>query len=277
MSIQLETWNRLTNSERVDAAMAAVKTLPVRFAYSGIRTFQWGEQKNTLAIFTYDCAEFVLIPGQTRPLGFTWERPFPLTEEETELWEMARAEFESEMSFDDYLDELLTPSRTVSLSPFLLEAQARIPGRKQVQDDPPAYVEPAVRHSQIKAELESQGFRLPTSDEWEYACGAGAGTLYRWGDHSPLNRSPSADQNWLHAQPNAFGLIIANNPWKWELVEEPGVMRGGDGGGMSCGGDLPYMFEWHLLATSYTYHYQPALEDKPVFGAHVRRAVSVQL
>ena len=43
--------------------------------------------------------------------------------------------------------------------------------------------------------------------------------------------------NWdYHRRPNAFGLFIASDPYKYELVAEIGTTRGGDGGCTICGG-----------------------------------------
>lgn len=274
MSIQLETWNNLTNSEQVDVAIAVGKVLPVRCAFSGLRTFKLGEQENTLAVFTYECSEFVLIPGHTVNLGYSWERPFALTVEEAELWEIAQEEFETDISFDEYLEEILTPPRTVSISAFLLETQLKRLTKKEIKYATKKDAATSTEHSRVKAQLASEGFRLPTSDEWEYACGAGATTLYRWGDQRPLDRGPSEDKDGLHAQPNAFGLTIANDPWNWEPVDEPGIMRGGDGGGMSCGGGIPYMLHWLMLATAY---FEQDYYDRRIFGGYMRRAVSVEL
>ncbi|MCS6866993.1 MAG: SUMF1/EgtB/PvdO family nonheme iron enzyme [Gemmataceae bacterium] len=104
-------------------------------------------------------------------------------------------------------------------------------------------------HAALTAQWAAAGFRLPTSDEWEYACGGGATTLFRWGDHVPCNRYPT-DGGGEHGQPNAFGLFIAADPYQCELVAERGVTRGGDGGVLICGG-VGFFVSWLTLATAY--------------------------
>jgi hypothetical protein len=132
-------------------------------------------------------------------------------------------------------------------------------------------------HAELVEQLIASGFRFPTNDEWEYACGCGAATLFRWGDHVPCDRYPTdinpAEAAWrrkwvlsggkleypkkgfasdwdLHRQPNAFGLFIASNPYKYEIVADIGTTRGGDGGCTICGG-AGFFVGWLTLATSY--------------------------
>jgi hypothetical protein len=107
-------------------------------------------------------------------------------------------------------------------------------------------------HPELVKELRAAGLRLPTSDEWEYLCGAGAQTLFRWGDFCPCDRYPVGNRsNWdLHLRPNAFGLFIARNPYDCEVVAEPGIVRGGDGGCNVCGG-VGFFLGWLPLATAY--------------------------
>ncbi len=132
-------------------------------------------------------------------------------------------------------------------------------------------------HQELADTLAKAGFRFPTSDEWEYVCGGDSETLFRWGDHVPCDRYPTdlspAEAEWreqwalsagrleyppqgflpdwdLHRHPNNFGVAIASDPYKYELVAEPELTRGGDGGGMVCGG-AGFFAGWITLATAY--------------------------
>jgi hypothetical protein len=109
----------------------------------------------------------------------------------------------------------------------------------------------SLTHADLCKEWATTGFRLPTSDEWEYVCGAGSPTLFRWGDHVPCDCYPIDSNSWdLHLRTNAFGLLIASNPYHGELAMEPGIWRGGDGGTMICGG-AGFFLGWLTLATAY--------------------------
>ena len=153
-----------------------------------------------------------------------------------------------------------------------VEVQVEASGRVHV------FVEGHPTHAEVSAGLAARGFRLPTSDEWKYACAAGTRTLFRWGDDCPLLRLPIADEwdppkleAWdLHEQPNAFGLALSGNPYNWELCAEPGLIRGGDGGGAICGGDGP-VAGWITLASAYAIRWN---HDK-LYGAHVRRVYTL--
>jgi hypothetical protein len=110
-------------------------------------------------------------------------------------------------------------------------------------------------HEKLSGLISASGFRFPTADEWEYLCGAGASTLFRWGDHAPCDNYPvgpkSEEADWdLHRGPNSLGIYIASNPYKCELLAEPDQTRGGDGGFAICGG-TGFFVGWLPLATAY--------------------------
>lgn len=133
------------------------------------------------------------------------------------------------------------------------------------------------KHSDVVSHFKESGFRLPNSDEWEYFCSGGTSTLFRWGDHVPCDRYPTdinpEEANWrlnwvisggeleapeggfqsdwdFHLRPNSFGLSIASPTPGKELLQEPGLLRGGDGGSAVCGGE-GFFKGWLPLATSW--------------------------
>ncbi|OKI58010.1 hypothetical protein [Micromonospora sp. CB01531] len=104
-------------------------------------------------------------------------------------------------------------------------------------------------HTEIVERLAARGQRLLTADEWEHACGAGAKTLWRWGDREP-DGPPHVPATGLHREGNLFGLRIGQNPYDDEWTAEPGVVRGGDGGSMAHSG-IGGFPAWLTLATAY--------------------------
>ncbi len=92
------------------------------------------------------------------------------------------------------------------------------------------------------------GFRLPESAEWEYACRAGTTTRYYWGDNV------NGDYCWYNANsdeqthpvgtklPNAWGLYdMSGNVWEWCFdwdIDDYGVFRIIRGGSWNYDADL---------------------------------------
>ena len=258
----------------------------------------------------YDPATFVPSPGQVAAMDEMRE----YFAEDDDDATVDLPVYLAQLASGEYKDRFLTPVRRATIAPFLLETQATEAGvfpvpaeeyltaaqiasfRRQagmqaemgvsgqairVRSGRDGTVRVVVNrhptHGEVTAQLARTGFRLPSSDEWEYACGAGARTLFRWGDDCPLRRLPildgedEPDSTWdLHARPNAFGLHFSGNPYDWEICTEPGLMRGGDGGVAICGGEGP-VAAWAALATAFASRWE---HDK-LFGAHMRRAYSL--
>jgi len=132
----------------------------------------------------------------------------------------------------------------------------------------PTYIE-------VQRRVAHSGMRLPTCDEWEYLCGAGAPTLFRWGDDCPADFYPcntcAEDRRratawalsngeipyvkppaiWdLHARPNLFGLTMSSDTYDHEPVSDGPLALGGDGGCNICGG-LGFFLGWLPLATAF--------------------------
>ena len=90
---------------------------------------------------------------------------------------------------------------------------------------------------------------LPTPDEWAYLAGGGCRTLFPWGDWLDYSMhlhhfESEEDQGKPYdmEQANFFGLSIAYDPYKRELVDGKTLTTcGGDGGCNVCGGMGPLL------------------------------------
>lgn len=103
-----------------------------------------------------------------------------------------------------------------------------------------------VSYEELLASVHDQGLALPTEDEWEYLCGGGSRTLWRFGDsmnydfrlrHMRVSKNAKEDKPEDLLLPNEFGLEIAYDPYQYEVMEDSDFfLKGGDGGGNLCGG-----------------------------------------
>nr|WSX48350.1 formylglycine-generating enzyme family protein [Streptomyces sp. NBC_00974] len=178
--------------------------------------------------------EFALIPGGTLRLGFDPQGWEPTPEQTADYAESLAEGYGHELGLKEYLAVSLSPPRTVTLETLLMAVEA------EALDELPAGI-PAV--------LAARGLRMPSADEWEHACGAGARTLFRWGDTCPLEEPSWGGADGPRSQPNAFGLRIAYDAYAAELSADPGAVHGGDGGEAVCGG-YGNLLGWLPLATA---------------------------
>lgn len=271
----LGLWDRISDSERIDLAQKVERSLPrvrdvelvpttpgcytvrpcgpeLPVMFHSVNRFNIGDQTHTIAQYVMKAQEdriFSLIPGGTVQLGYDRQSTrFPTSEQER-VW---RETYEPDnfLPLRQEIDRVFTPRRSVILSPFLIEVAAV--GR-------PRFIE-CVEHDEVGEALSTTGFRLPSSDEWEYAYSGGARCIFPWGnDPSP----PTV------FKANAFGLIPPESPYYWEFCADPTLMRGGDGGVSSCGG-------WGGLVEAITSAcaFFDILQTEP-WRAHFRRAVSL--
>ena len=308
--------------------------LPLPVTFKGLRFNRYAQRRFRLACFEYDGAAFSLLPGGELRLGFDPDH-FTPTAAQAESYLDSAVEQKIEMDLRRYLRSVTTSPRRVTLAPLLVETRPGEIGLEPISPDRPE-VRPLFDHfpdgngelhaddvvlrierrkdgsistwrvvlpphRQIVSDLEAQGCRLLTSDEWEYACGAGAKTLFRWGDFFPCDRYPTDNTpaerrratiwalsggtvpfkpdvpDWtLHIVPNLFGLEIAQTPYAWEAVAEEQLVRGGDGGVNICGG-VGFFMGWLPLASAYC---DPRIKDwikEGIRPNYLRRVIPLDL
>jgi hypothetical protein len=264
--------------------------------------------------YEYAGAVFSLLPGGKATLGFSGD--WKPSAEELNSWKETQEEYELPGSCPaEFITTVTTPLRTVEIPPLLVEVKFQNfqwvslanddPLLERVRDNPAvcdgqafsdgrrtikvtrgsdgsllgfSHREQELSYSQIIADFTGQGFRLPSADEWEYACAGGSRTLFHWGDHVPCDWYPvdPPQRGWnRHREPNGFGLSIASNPYELELLSEPGVSRGGDGGCNVCGG-VGFFMGWLPLASSWKDGYPyDASEPLDLGNYFVRRVLEL--
>jgi hypothetical protein len=282
-------WDKYDRSEKTRYAEELPEHLKLPFSFERVKTFLLRGQQASIAIFEFDGAAFALIPGGRVRLGFHGNL-FRPTRQQIESYRESAEEYGFSENITSFIRETCTTPRTVTINAMLAEVRPTEIGLERISADNPEVLEVLKRtlkeperiggarvieihktlrlalnsrgvwqawrivettHKQVTEQLSAQGFRLPSSDEWEYLCGAGSKTLFRWGNSSPCNCYPIDKNAWSkHKKPNLFGLQIAQNPYECEVVAEPNVLRGGDGGCSICGGS-GFFLGWLPLATAY--------------------------
>jgi hypothetical protein len=214
--LTLPVWDQFDAMTAETVARSVERCLPEPWAFKSVALHESGGQKRQVAFFDWDGSSFALIPGGEVTLGYDPAKPSGVSAELVIEWEEQAREYEGweNITWSSYLARVLSPLRTVSLGPFLIATQGK---RKPESSTAESF----------RKRLSGPGLRLPTDDQWAYACSAGTRTLWYWGD-APSGRTPQ----------NAFGLTIANNTYHQESLDTPGEYRGGDGGVREHGGAL---------------------------------------
>ena len=178
--------------------------------------------------------EFALVPGGTLMLGFDLDIWQPAPDQAADYQKSLDEGFGFGPDLRAHLAQVLSPRRRVTLVTVLMAVED-----ENLTELP----------AEMPTVLAARGLRMPSPDEWEHACGAGASTLFRWGNGCPLDRIPYDDPTGPQHHANALGLRIAYDTYRTELTSDVTAVHGGDGGESACGG-YGYLLGWLPLATA---------------------------
>ncbi len=258
----IEEWDKMGKKEMIEVAKNITSSHP-DFKFVKLEKFALGKVSHNIALFENERREYSFLPGGKLRLGYDRNKFMP-TKAQAESWKETEEEFL--ITLDDFMKFNMTKPRSAVLPPMLVERSISIANAEKNGNLTCEYPTTAKKWQRTFP----KGFRLLTSDEWEHACGAGAATLFRWGDDCPTDCYPIDKCKFdLHSKPNAFGLSIAQDPYNWELCID--AMRGGDGGCMICGG-AGFFAGWLTLATAFVDHGQRDWYKKMNTGAYYRMA-----
>ena len=160
-------------------------------------------------------------------------------------WESVKMDDPRLTAHPDWLKEFRDFAWSDSSS-LTLHQSARI---ERTEDGFQTWIYNRTDYDELLTGLEKQGLSLPTADEWAYLCGGGCRTLFPWGDgldhKMKLHHFESEEDQgkpYDMEQANFFGLSIAYDPYKRELVDGKTLTTcGGDGGCNVCGGMGPLL------------------------------------
>ena len=268
-------------AEERNALLLSLPKLDGRFTFERFERFaKFGIETET-AVYSCEGREFVFVPG-TVAVMLGWDDFENGIDDEMkkEITEELEA-YDYQEGVEVFLRESMSPVRTAAVAPMLAERGLNEIGWRDVALDSEEMrpFEEYIRKGYVGEvhmgevarffrnetgeicaricdeiplddfleEIHDENFSLPTEDEWEYLCGGGNRTLFRWGDGIDYNMKLPCYRDYkdplLKAapfdleEPNQFGLSIAYDPYKYEVVENSEYfVKGGDGGCNVCGG-----------------------------------------
>lgn len=264
-ALSLGSWDRADDRRRRELAAEVAAHVGGRLL--DLEVDAQGDQVHRVATMDVRGAIMVLIPGGTVTLGWDPSRPLGLS-----AAQLARLDSAPEAStpFVEMMAYYFSPTRAVTLAPFLLEVAPRpvADWLDSLGDDLLAGV---------AARVAADGFRLPTDDEWEHAVRGGSTTVFRWGDVWPDGIPHARETHFTgHHVPSAFGIHVLDDPYQVEVVSDPLGFRGGDGGSVVCGG-CPPPEPWYTFASAFRWPHDLWADVIPetLEQGWVRRALSL--
>lgn len=278
------------------------------FSLRGIEKFEQFGRFTETGVYDFEDSEFVFVPGDIVRLG--WEQFVQGMDAATRNDLMGTLSEYGVTDLDAFLRSVMSPVRTVKIDPMLVERRANEIGwRRAYMGEPEIWNNAEIRralerfkgldtqchivherfrlrriedggielhlyqpvsYDNFKASVTQNGFALPTENEWEYLCGGGSRTLWRWGDSFDFNIKLKHFAAGLPAKcsfdlqcSNQFGLEIAYDPYKQEVIDGEPYFKGGDGGRYICGGGMALGY----LPVA-TYFRDLSMEDDPLGYMH---------
>ncbi|MEK4852505.1 SUMF1/EgtB/PvdO family nonheme iron enzyme [Paenibacillus sp. FSL H7-0756] len=288
-------WGQLTVEEKQTAMQELIKRLPAGFKWLRLERFERYGQSLETGVFKYEGSEYVYVPGGSVTLGRSelhmYAEMSPVREAvigpllvqrqpASAGWyecPLDRLDPEEDEDVLQAIEEFRQgPHTSYEYSQyFRLERE----GDQVVVflfDDSESFEEWS------EAEL-PEGFALPTEDEWEYLYGAGARTLFPWGDeidesmrlrHVSRAAEGNTSDPYPLEQPNGFGLCFPGDPYKKELVlTEGGITGKGGDGGCNLHGGQGVALGYLPTATAFRDPYESELEWEDLLDCLVYRRV----
>ncbi|HEB1252876.1 TPA: hypothetical protein RY369_001298 [Escherichia albertii] len=273
-------YNKLNKSEKKNLLLQKLASL-TDFTFDRIETFSAFGQSTETGIFKYkDGSEFVVVPGDIAILG--WDASLNDMDDQTkqefeEMFEPEKLNLNNYLTDSctpvrkviispmlvernvhaklSWKEVPLTDSRITEnhmLQEFLSDYMKKTnPGIHELNDTLKlqykderllVHIYEIISYQELIQEIQKSGFDLPGEDEWEYLCGGGSRTLWRWGNSFDYKMkipfiTSEEPTTWDIEWPNQFGLKIAFNPYLQEIINDKDtLLKGGDGGCNLCGG-----------------------------------------
>ncbi|GED73128.1 hypothetical protein BRE01_68300 [Brevibacillus reuszeri] len=271
-----QAYEALTEQQRKEV-LESLATRRPGLKLQRFESFDRFAMRTETAVYELDGAEFVFVPGDTVTLG--WESFADGLDAETQA-DMDQVMEEYDISdLTSFLASMMSPVRTMTVAPMLVErklheigwhrvapdSEVMVTRRSDIEEFEASPYKSITKNNQLRLSrsstgtvveeykpiayaaliqtLQEQGYSLPTEDEWEYLCGGGTRTLWRWGDSIPYDthlryfeEAALKGTPYDMELPNQFGLHIAYDPYKYEVVDAPCMLKGADGGSFICGG-----------------------------------------